>query len=143
MTILLVGALIKVMPPPTLLRTKSFWLGLLAVVGFAWAWADTRFHETGLTFGGPLTAYQVARLDGATVFVIGPTGKVAAREGWEFLRGANSSQRKSWEEFWTSVGAHHFTLHDGAVFFPLLAAWLGWLAWRCRWQRRAPDITPE
>ncbi|MEK7951560.1 hypothetical protein [Luteolibacter soli] len=124
------------MTPPPLLRTKSFWLGLIILLGIAGAWLDTAFHETTLTYAGPTRAWQINRLDSATLLVSGSSAKIAAVPGWEFVRGANTSDRKDWEGFQTLVGSSHLTIHDAAVFFLLLVAWLGWLSWRAR--KRSP-----
>jgi hypothetical protein len=114
-------------------RWKSFWLGLFVLGFLSWAWWDGLQTDTQVTFAGPVTAWQVSRMDGSTAFVAGRPALIARISGWTLQREQKKRSLVSLTNYWrgsSSADVRYLIIPDFIILFPCFAAWLTWIGWR-------------
>lgn len=133
------------MTPRPPYKWKSFWFGLLVLAFMGLACWDSQRWMRAVLFVSGKEGVTLVRDAGHTY---AEWGRVPSHfpQGWEFFLRPASNEEVDWRQaaaIARQSGRRLIRVADAAIFFPFLFAWLAWLLWRWRRQKRlagAPSL---
>jgi hypothetical protein len=131
------------MPPRPIYKWKSFWLGILVLLFFGWAWWDGYRHDDQLIISTNQRVCWFFHEEGNTLIA---TFQHSARPEWKIYsqrkpRNPGDLSPREILKFFEDSGIStpiSIEIPDPAIIITFLLPWLTFLAWRWRRMKQPP-----